>query len=54
MDAPDVDGLFYLECDEELMSGDFVLARATDSSSYDFLHIIFLKLFDIPSCQLLE
>lgn len=42
MDAPDVDGLFYLECDEELMSGDYVLARATDSSSYD-LYGEFLK-----------
>lgn len=35
MDAPDVDGLFYFQCDEELMTGDMVRAVATESGQYD-------------------
>ena len=35
MDAPDVDGLFYLSADRELMTGDFVQAVCTGSSNYD-------------------
>lgn len=35
MDAPDVDGLFYFECGEELMTGDLIRAKATESGQYD-------------------
>ena len=35
MDSPDVDGYFYFESDYELMSGDFVLARALKAGEYD-------------------
>lgn len=35
MDAPDVDGLFYFECPEELMTGDLIRAKATASGQYD-------------------
>ncbi len=45
MDAPDVDGLFYFQCDEELMTGDLVRARATESGQYD-LYGEFLKRID--------
>ncbi len=34
-DAPDVDGLIFLETDEQLMSGSFVKARITGNSGYD-------------------
>lgn len=34
-DAPDVDGLFYVSCDRELMTGDLIRAKATESGSYD-------------------
>ncbi|MBR3243360.1 MAG: 30S ribosomal protein S12 methylthiotransferase RimO, partial [Parasporobacterium sp.] len=35
MDAPDVDGLFYVSCDRELMTGDIIRARAEESGQYD-------------------
>lgn len=35
MDAPDVDGLFYVTADRELMTGDFIKAVCTSSSQYD-------------------
>ncbi len=44
MDAPDVDGFFYLESDMELMTGDFVLAECTGSSEYDLYGVMIEKL----------
>ena len=35
MDSPDVDGYFYFKSPYELMSGDFVKAKATDAGEYD-------------------
>lgn len=35
MDAPDVDGLFYLNSDHELLTGSFVNAICTGSGDYD-------------------
>ncbi len=35
MDAPDVDGFFYVESDRSLMTGDFIRAVCTGSSEYD-------------------
>ena len=35
MDAPDVDGLFYVKADRELMTGDFIKAVCTGCGSYD-------------------
>ena len=34
-DAPDVDGLFFLESDRELMTGDMVMALVKESRGYD-------------------
>lgn len=34
-DAPEVDGLFYVSCDRELMTGDLIRAKATESGQYD-------------------
>lgn len=36
-DAPNVDGLLFLNADEELMSGDFVRATITGSAEYDLI-----------------
>ncbi len=36
-DAPDVDGLIFIETDEELMTGDFVRARVTGAREYDLI-----------------
>ncbi len=44
MDAPDVDGFFYLNSDMELLSGDFVLARAVECSDYDLYGELIKKL----------
>lgn len=37
MDAPNVDGLIFVETDEELMSGDFVKVRVTGALEYDLI-----------------
>ena len=37
MDAPDVDGYFFISCDYELQSGDFVPAKVTDCNEYDLI-----------------
>jgi len=34
-DAPDVDGMLFLETDRELMSGDMIRALVTDAGAYD-------------------
>ena len=36
-DAPDVDGYVYLDADGELISGDIVNVRITDSNAYDLI-----------------
>ena len=36
-DAPNVDGLIFVECDEELMSGDFARVRVTGALDYDLI-----------------
>lgn len=36
-DAPNVDGLIFIDSEEEMMSGDFVRARVTGSSEYDLI-----------------
>ena len=36
-DAPNVDGLIFINTDEELMSGDFARVRVTDALEYDLI-----------------
>lgn len=36
-DAPGVDGMIFVECDRELLSGDFVNVKVTDSKEYDLI-----------------
>ena len=36
-DAPNVDGLVFVECDRELMSGDFIDVKITGSTEYDLI-----------------
>ena len=36
-DAPNVDGLIFINTDEELMSGDFVRVRVTGALEYDLI-----------------
>ena len=36
-DAPNVDGLIFINTDEELMSGDFVKVKITGSYEYDLI-----------------
>ena len=36
-DAPNVDGLLFLNAEEALMSGDFVRAKITGSAEYDLI-----------------
>lgn len=36
-DAPDVDGYVFVNTDRDLMSGDFVIVRITDSREYDLI-----------------
>ena len=36
-DAPNVDGLIFVECDEELMSGDFARVKVTGALEYDLI-----------------
>jgi len=40
-DAPGVDGFLFLQSDRELMSGDFVRVRVTDSNEYDLIGEIY-------------
>jgi len=42
MDAPNVDGLIFVETDEELMSGDFVKVKVTGALEYDLIGEIIL------------
>ncbi len=37
MDAPDVDGYFFVKSDKEMNSGDFVKAKVTDFNEYDLI-----------------
>lgn len=37
MDAPNVDGLIFVNADEMLMSGDFVRVKVTDANEYDLI-----------------
>ena len=37
MDAPDVDGILFLETSRDLMTGDFVSVRITGSRGYDLI-----------------
>ena len=39
-DAPGVDGLFFLEADKELMTGDIVKAKVTQALGYDLSGVI--------------
>ena len=39
-DAPNVDGLVFVECDRELMSGDFIDVKMTGSTEYDLIGTI--------------
>ncbi len=41
MDAPGVDGLLFLNTDEELLSGDFVRVRVTGAAEYDLIGEIY-------------
>ncbi len=41
MDAPGVDGLIFLNTEEELMSGDFVRAKVTGALEYDLIGEIY-------------
>ena len=36
-DAPNVDGLIFINTDEELMSGDFARVRVTGALEYDLI-----------------
>lgn len=36
-DAPNVDGLIFVESEEELMSGDFARVRITGALEYDLM-----------------
>lgn len=40
MDAPDVDGLIFVESDRELMSGDIVTVRVSGSRGYDLTGVL--------------
>ena len=40
IDAPNVDGLVFVECDRELMSGDFIDVKITGSTEYDLIGTI--------------
>lgn len=37
MDAPNVDGLIFIETDEEMMSGDFAKVKVTGAQEYDLI-----------------
>ena len=37
MDAPNVDGLLFVETDEEMMSGDFAKVKVTGALEYDLI-----------------
>ena len=37
MDAPDVDGMIFVQTGEELMTGDFVRVRVTGALEYDLI-----------------
>ena len=37
MDAPNVDGLIFVNADEMLMSGDFVRVKVTGAAEYDLI-----------------
>ena len=37
MDAPNVDGLIFINTEEELMSGDFARVRVTGALEYDLI-----------------
>lgn len=39
-DAPNVDGLVFVECDRELMSGNFIDVKITGSTEYDLIGTI--------------
>lgn len=39
-DEPNVDGLVFVECDRELMSGDFIDVKITGSTEYDLIGTI--------------
>ena len=41
MDAPDVDGYFFVSCDKELESGDLITAKVTDCNEYDLIGVVF-------------
>ena len=36
-DAPDVDGLIFIESDENLMTGDFAYVKVTGAYEYDLI-----------------
>ncbi|MBR4760205.1 MAG: 30S ribosomal protein S12 methylthiotransferase RimO [Lachnospiraceae bacterium] len=40
MDAPDIDGLVFVEADAELMSGDFARVRITEARDYDLVGVL--------------
>ncbi len=35
MDAPDIDGMIFIDSDRELISGEIVRTKVTDSDVYD-------------------
>ena len=37
MDAPNVDGLIFIDTEEEMMSGDFARVRVTGALEYDLI-----------------
>ena len=37
MDAPDVDGCFFVNCSRELMSGSIIAATVTGTDDYDMI-----------------
>lgn len=43
MDAPNVDGLIFVNADEMLMSGDFVRVKVTGANEYDLIGEVYLE-----------
>lgn len=39
-DAPDIDGLVFIQTDEELLSGDLIPVKITEASEYDLIGVI--------------
>ena len=40
LDAPDVDGLVFVNCEREFCSGDMIRVKITDSNEYDLIGVL--------------